>query len=152
MADVKSTVAVATPVVKKLATDENFRKTVVGAYIAAKSIYDEVGEDKKVKALAGKLATDPKLQKELSKQLKGVQKSAKKATKKSHKKRNALILAGITVGLLYNPATGPDTRRWIKEKISGSDDTFDYELDAGNGASVPPAAPAAPPEEPQTQA
>jgi hypothetical protein len=148
MADVRSTVAVATPVVKKLATDENFRKTVIGAYVAARSIYDEVGDDKKMKALAGKIATDPKLQKELSKQLKTVQKSAKKATKKSHKKRNALILAGITVGLLYNPATGPDTRRWIKEKISGSDDTFDYELDGGNGSSAPPAPPT-PAEEPQ---
>ena len=150
MADVKTAVAAATPVVKKLATDEDFRKTVVGAYVAARSIYDEVGDDKKMKALAGKIATDPKLQKELSKQLKGVQKSAKKATKRSHKKRNALILAGITVGLLYNPATGPDTRRWIKEKISGSDDTFDYELDAGNGSSAPqPQATAPPAEEPQ---
>jgi hypothetical protein len=144
MADLKGTVSAATPVVKKLATDEDFRKTVVGAYIAAKGIYDEVGEDKRVKALAGRLATDPKLQKELTKQLKGVQKSAKKATKTSHKKRNALILAGITIGLLYNPATGPDTRRWIKEKISGSGDTFDYELDAGNGSSTPPATPEEP--------
>lgn len=139
MADVRGTVSAATPVMKKLATDENFRKTVIGAYVAAKSIYDEIGEDKKVKALAGKFATDPQLQKELSKQLKGVQRSAKKATKKSHKKRNALILAGITIGLLYNPATGPDTRRWLKEKISGPDDTFDYELDTGNGSSTPPA-------------
>lgn len=139
MADVKTAVSAATPVVRKLATDEDFRKTVVGAYVAARSIYDEVGDDKKMKSLAGKIATDPKLQKELSKQLKSVQKSAKKATKGSHKKRNALILAGITVGLLYNPATGPDTRRWLKEKISGRDDTFDYELDTGNGSSVPPA-------------
>lgn len=146
MADVKGTVTAATPVVRKLATDEDFRKTVIGAYVAARSIYDEIGEDKKMKALAGKLATDPTLQKELSKQLKGVQKSAKKATKRSHRKRNALILAGITIGLLYNPATGPDTRRWIKEKVSGTDDTFDYDLDTGNGSSTPSAAPAAPEE------
>jgi hypothetical protein len=139
---VRNAVSAAAPVVTKLAKDEDFRRTVIGAYIAAREIYDRVGDDKNVKALAGKIATDPSLQKELSKQLRGVQKSAKKATKKSHKKRNALILAGITVGLLYNPATGPDTRRWIRDKVGGGDDSFDYEFDAGNGSgtgSAPPA-------------
>jgi hypothetical protein len=131
MPDVKQAVTVTAPVVKKLATDEQFRKTLIGAYSAARDIYDQVGEDKKVKALAVKIAADPELQKELTKQYKGVQKAAKKATTKSHKKRNALILAGITIGLLYNPATGPDTRKWIKEKVFGGDETFDYELDGG---------------------
>jgi hypothetical protein len=35
-----------------------------------------------------------------------------------------LLLAGITVGILFNPMTGPQTRAWLMEKITGegSDD------------------------------
>lgn len=131
MANVKGTVQTAAPILKKLAKDEEFRKTVIGAYAAARDIYDEIGEDKKMKALAAKIATDPKLQKELTKQFKDVQKSAKKATKASHKKRNALIMAGIVAGLLYNPKTGPQTRKWLREKM-GSEPEFEY--GSGNGS------------------
>lgn len=142
MANVKDTVAGAKPVVGKLAKDEKLRRTLLDAFATAREVYTELDDEKKAQALATRVAGDPKLQKQLRKTIVEVQKAGKRATKKSHKKRNALILAGITVGLLYNPATGPDTRRWIKEKISGSDDTFDYELEGGNGSGVPPAAPA----------
>jgi hypothetical protein len=121
---VKTAVSDATPVVKKLAKDEKFRKSVADA---AKTIYDQLDDDRDMKALAAKLATDPAVQKELAKHFSQVQKSAKKATKKSHKKRNALILGGIVIGLLYNPATGPETRQWIREKVVGADETFEYE-------------------------
>ena len=30
-----------------------------------------------------------------------------------------LLLTGIALGVLFNPATGPDTRRWLRDKISG---------------------------------
>jgi hypothetical protein len=36
-------------------------------------------------------------------------------------------MAGIVIGILYNPATGPDTRRWLKEKVFGPEETFEYE-------------------------
>jgi gas vesicle protein len=126
---VKRTAVVVAPVVKKLASDANFRKTVIDAYGAARQIYDELGDDKDVKRVAGQLATDPALQKELTRQLRDVQKAAKKATKKSHKKRNTLIIAGIVAGLLYNPKTGPQTRKWIRERAGGSSETFEYEVE-----------------------
>ena len=38
-----------------------------------------------------------------------------------------LLLAGITVGILFNPMTGPQTRAWLMEKITGEDsDDFTY--------------------------
>ena len=36
-----------------------------------------------------------------------------------------LLLAGITAGILLNPMTGPATRKWLLDKITGSDD-YDY--------------------------
>jgi uncharacterized membrane protein YjgN (DUF898 family) len=43
-----------------------------------------------------------------------------KGPKKSHKARNRVILlTGVTLGVLYNPWTGPATREWIMEQVSG---------------------------------
>ncbi|HEV8501410.1 MAG TPA: hypothetical protein VGR63_07525, partial [Casimicrobiaceae bacterium] len=47
--------------------------------------------------------------------------------KKDHSGRNAtLLVAGIALGILYNPVTGPETRKFIKEMLTG---------DAGDGSS-----------------
>ena len=37
-----------------------------------------------------------------------------------------LLLAGITLGILFNPMTGPATRQWLKEKVLGPSDDFTY--------------------------
>jgi hypothetical protein len=37
------------------------------------------------------------------------------------------------VGLLFNPATGPETRRWVKDKLFGGDDEFGFDEQSGNG-------------------
>ncbi|HEY8799145.1 MAG TPA: YtxH domain-containing protein, partial [Candidatus Limnocylindrales bacterium] len=51
--------------------------------------------------------------------------------------RWTLLVAGIALGILFNPVTGPETRRWLKEMISGSDDGFggDYPPAAANGGT-----------------
>jgi len=37
------------------------------------------------------------------------------------------LLAGITAGILFNPMTGPQTRKWLMEKVTGdSSDDFSY--------------------------
>ena len=42
--------------------------------------------------------------------------------KPDHSARNTtLLLVGITLGLLYNPVTGPETRRFIKDMLSGGE-------------------------------
>ena len=42
--------------------------------------------------------------------------------KKSHKGRNAMLLAGLIAGALYNPWSGPQTREWLMDKVAGDDD------------------------------
>ena len=41
------------------------------------------------------------------------------------KKNVTILLAGITLGVLFNPATGPDTRRWLKDRILGPEQPFE---------------------------
>jgi hypothetical protein len=59
--------------------------------------------------------------------------------KERHSGRGFLLLTGIVVGLLYNPFTGAETRKWLKEKVFGGGDEFGFDnvpADNGSGSSV----------------
>jgi hypothetical protein len=45
-----------------------------------------------------------------------------------------LLLAGITLGILFNPMTGPATRQWVKDKVLGPSDDFTYGGDSSSGS------------------
>jgi hypothetical protein len=131
---VKGAVVTARPVVERLATDEEFQRHVKSAFDSARTIYDElfVGAAPKTaggaRVIAGRLATDKAVQDEVRRAVEELRLAGERAKgKQSHKARNALILTGIVVGILYNPATGPETRRWLKEKVFGPEETFEYE-------------------------
>jgi hypothetical protein len=48
--------------------------------------------------------------------------------KESHTGRNlTLLLAGIALGVLFNPVTGEESRRWVREKVFGPEQPFEYE-------------------------
>lgn len=133
---VKEVAATAKPIAKKLAKDEKFKKSLKNAFGSARSVYEELFYEgveptaAQARKVVARLAQDPELQEELRHvvdELRAAGKRAKKAAKPSHKTRNSLLLAGILIGILYNPKTGPDTRAWLKEKIFGPDDTFEFE-------------------------
>jgi hypothetical protein len=135
-AKVVAKAAKARPKVERVAKDEKFQQHVREAYGSARTIYDELflsaGEPTggKARQIAAKLAADPELQEELRhaiQELRGATQRAKKASQPSHKARNSLILSGILVGVLYNPKTGPETRKWLKEKVFGPEETFEFE-------------------------
>jgi hypothetical protein len=130
----KRTVSGAKPTVDRLRKDEKFKKHVKGAYGSARTIYDELFEEGAVptqaqaKRIVAKLAEDPELQNELRNVFTELRSAGKRARKpESHKKRNAAILAGIIIGVMYNPKTGPETRRWLKDRIFGPEETFEFE-------------------------
>ena len=52
-----------------------------------------------------------------------------------HAGRAILLLIGVAVGVLFNPFTGPDTRRWLKDKLFGGSDEFGFDdpPQTGNG-------------------
>lgn len=132
-AKVKTAVATARPVVERLAKDDEFQKHVRAAYESARHMYDELfADERSARALAGRLASDADLQDELKAvigELREAGTHVKKAAKPSasRKSRNTLVLAGLVLGILYNPATGPETRRWLKERVFGPEETFEYE-------------------------
>lgn len=133
---VREKVTTARPVVQRIAKDEKFKKHVKNAYGSAKTIYDELfqeGEaptEASAKKVVAKLAQDPELQEELRNviaELRSAGKRAKSKAKPSRKGRNAMLLAGIVIGILYNPKTGPETRKWLKDRVLGGNDSFEFE-------------------------
>ena len=127
---VRGAVQTARPVVERLAKDDEFQQHVKNAYDSARHIYDELFFDRAPKAIAGRIVQDPAIQDELKRtidELRAAAMRAKTPPKTSHKRRNTLILAGILIGILYNPVTGADTRRWLKERAFGPEETFEYE-------------------------
>ena len=123
-------VQTARPVVERLARDDEFQQHVKSAYESARHIYDELFTDASPKAIASRLAADKSLQGDLRRTVEALNEASKRARKppeKSHSGRNALLLTGIVIGLLYNPVTGPSIRQWLKDKAFGPEATFDYE-------------------------
>jgi hypothetical protein len=136
----KATIAieVARPAIERVAKDPELRDSLRQAVTSAARIYSGASEGAGSRSIAAARAvSDPELQAELKKTLANLQKAGNRARgkKESHTKRNAaLIAAGVIVGILFNPLTGPDTRRWIKDKLFGPEEPFEY---SPNGEPVP---------------
>jgi hypothetical protein len=124
-------VEAAAPIVERLARDRELHEHVRKAYESATKLYGELatGTASKKEA-ARRVATDRHVQEELRHAIAELRIAADRAragARRSHRLRNrTLLLAGIAAGLLYNPVTGPGTRRWLKDKLFGPEEPFEY--------------------------
>lgn len=124
---VAPTVETLKPYLDRALSDPEFRDDLKEAIGAARKLYGPlVKENGGISHSASKLATDAKVQENLRKALEEFGKAADTLKggkkKKGHKGRNAMLLAGLVAGALYNPWTGPGTRQWLLDKIAGDDD------------------------------
>src|SRR5262245_29760402 len=125
------------PYVERAATDAELRENVKAAFVAARDVYDELLGNRSVTHVATRVATDKEIQDRLREALDELRTAADRVQgKKEHSARNAtLLLAGIALGILFNPVTGPATRKWLADLVFGGDDDFSYEAPSeGNGA------------------
>jgi hypothetical protein len=122
------------PYIERAMKDEDLRENVMTAFAAAKEVYDELIGNRGVTTVARRVATDKDMQENLKRAMDELREAADRIQgRKDHSGRNtALLLAGITLGILFNPATGPQTRKWLSDKIFGGSDEFTYQ---GSGNS-----------------
>ncbi len=134
---VTDAVGTARPYVERVAKDEEFRDHVKNAYESARRIYDELIGPVGATGVAMRVAKDKDIQEELRRTLDELREAGRRARgEDSHKARNfALLMVGLTLGVLFNPMTGPDTRRWVREKIFGPEEPFEFQSNAGASQS-----------------
>ena len=138
MAKAKDRVSDVKPYVRRAIQDEELRESLRSAFSTARGVYDELMGGRGVTGVANKVASDKEIQEQLRSAIEDLRSAANRIQgKEEHKARNtSLLLAGIALGILFNPMTGPETRRWLKDKIFGEDEEFGYggASSSGNGA------------------
>ena len=128
------------PYVDRAIHDEELRDNVRNAFAAAREVYDELIGRRDAVSVARRVATDKDIQDNLRRAIDELRSAADRVqgggAEDTHKGRNTmLMLTGIALGILFNPVTGPDTRKWLKESVLGGSDDFGYESHSGNSGS-----------------
>ena len=128
MANAKDRVSDVKPYVQRAIKDEELRENLRSAYATARDVYDELIGNRGVSGVATKVANDKEIQDQLRSAIQDLRNAANRIQgQDTHKGRNSsLLLVGIALGILFNPVTGPETRRWLKDRIFGEDEEFGY--------------------------
>ena len=123
------------PYVERAMHDEKLRDDVMSAFATARGLYNELIGGRNAVTLATRVATDDEVRDKLRAAIEDLRSAADRLQgKKSHGGRNTtLLVAGIALGILFNPVTGPETRRWLKEMIGGGDE-FGGDYSSNGGA------------------
>jgi gas vesicle protein len=123
------------PYVERAMNDDKLREDVMSAFATAKDLYSELVGGRGAVTLATRVATDEEIRDKLKDAVDDLRNAADRLQgKKSHGGRNTtLLVAGIALGILFNPVTGPETRKWVKEMIAGGDDEFGGDYPSSNG-------------------
>ncbi len=124
-AKVTDTLEAVKPYFERALKDDEFRQDLKDALVAARELYGPLSSGNGLSGSAKVLATDKKAQEQLRRALDDLTSAGQTLQgkkKKSHKGRNAVLLAGVIAGALYNPWTGPQTREKLLDMIAGQDD------------------------------
>ena len=127
----------AKPYIDRALHDEELRESVRNAYESARAIYNELIGKRGVSGVATRVATDKDIQDELRSTIAELRNAAGRVQGKAErpKRGGGLLLVGIALGVLFNPVTGPKTRKWLSDRLfGGGDDDFTYQGGNGNGS------------------
>ena len=132
------------PYVDRALHDEDLRDNLKEAFEAARQVYAELLGNRNLTATATRVATDKEIQENLKKTVEELREASRRVQgKEDHGTRNTmLLLAGISAGILLNPKTGPQTRKWLMEKITGeSSDDYGYGSNSTSSDNSPSTSP-----------
>jgi len=123
------------PYVERAVKDEEIRKNVRDAFDAAREIYTGLTGPRGMVPLAARVASDEDIQDNLRRAVEDLRKAANRLQgRDDHSGRNTFfLLVGLTIGVLFNPITGPATREWLKGMLGGGDEDFTYQGNNSGG-------------------
>jgi hypothetical protein len=115
------------PYVDRALSDEKLRAEVLSAFGVARELYNELIGSRTPTTVATRVATDEEIRAKLKAAIEDLRSAAERLQGKrrdDRKRGRTLLFLGIVIGILFNPVTGPETRKWIKETVGGGDDEF----------------------------
>jgi hypothetical protein len=111
------------PYVERAMNDDNLRRDVLRAFAIARELYSELARDRdRPITIASRVATDDEIRDKLRDAVEDLRRASDRLQGKKQRsgvRASTLIIAGIALGILFNPVTGADTRRFIRDMISG---------------------------------
>jgi len=127
----------ARPYIERAMKDEDLRDNMRSAFESARELYNELIGGRGAIPLATRVATDKEIQDRLKEAIDELREAAGRVQgKKDHGARNTtLLLTGIALGILFNPISGAQTRKWVSDKLFGPSDDFTYQGGGNSGAS-----------------
>ena len=130
------------PYIERAMTDDKLRAEVMRAFGTARELYGELVNDKdRPITLASRVATDDEIRDKVREAIEDLRHASERIQGKKDKERSSsgrgakLLIAGIALGILFNPVTGAETRRFIKDLISSDGEASDRPSGSNGGRS-----------------
>ena len=131
---VTSAATTARPYVERAISDDELRASVKSAFEAVREVYGDLVGDRKLSKLATRVASDEDIHENLATAISELRHAADRLQgKHEHHGRNKFVVtAGLVLIALFNPITGPATRKWLTGLVGGGGDEYAYS--GSNGA------------------
>ncbi|MEI8104564.1 MAG: hypothetical protein WCH31_01820 [Actinomycetes bacterium] len=124
------------PYVERAMSDEKLRGDLLHAFGTARELYgDLMGDRGRPITLASRVATDDDIRDKLREAIEDLRTANERLQGKRVRggRSRKLLIAGLALGILFNPVTGRETRSFLKDLLDTGGDGESHATASSNG-------------------